>query len=98
MPSVAANAVAAPLEVKKKPCGGRHHISRPLWVRYQTLSVRMEMKSGNWASDTVAMLVRDGSAAARHSGLALKKVGVRLEGAASLVGALHADTKTSAEK
>jgi len=54
VPIAAANAVAASLEVKKNPCGGRHHMSFPLWVRYQIRSVRIETKSGSSASDTAA--------------------------------------------
>src|SRR5450432_599496 len=42
----AAKSIAAWLEVKKKPCGRRHHMSRPLWVRYQTRSGRSDTKSG----------------------------------------------------
>src|SRR5262245_51569714 len=51
VPIAAAKATAASLEVKKNPCGGRHHMSRPLRVKYQIRSVRMDTKSGSSASD-----------------------------------------------
>src|SRR6185312_13988822 len=51
VPMAAAKSTAALLEVKKNPCGRRHHMSWPLWVRYQTRSGKRETKSGSsgWA-------------------------------------------------